>query len=340
MNDIAVVILNWNGQKFLEKFLPSLIKYSQGARIIVADNLSSDDSISFLKNTYPQVELILNKQNGGFAKGYNDAFKQIDAKYYLLINSDVEVSENWLEPLFEAIQKENVAAVQPKILAYHNKTHFEHAGAVGGFLDRNLYPFCRGRILDACEEDLGQYDGEAEVFWTTGACMLIRSEIYDELGGFDEDFFAHMEEIDLCWRIKRLGYRLLAVPQSKVYHVGGGTLNYESPNKVYLNFRNNLYMITKNYQGSLFLKLGYRMILDGIAGTQFLVKGRFSYFRAVLRAHGTFYRNISKMLKKRKAFQPKKSKFNAKATYSGSILWAFFFKGIRKFSDLNQRLFK
>lgn len=338
--DIAIVILNWNGQKFLEQFLPTLIKFSADARIIVADNYSTDESVSFIQHNFPQAELVLNKENGGFAKGYNDALKQISAKYFLLINSDIEVSENWLNPLFQAIQKENLAAVQPKILSFHKKEYFEHAGASGGFLDKNGYPFCRGRLFDLCEKDENQYDGETDVFWTTGACMLIRSEVFQEVGGFDEDFFAHMEEIDMCWRIKRLGYDLKAIPSSTVYHVGGGTLNYESPNKVYLNFRNNLYMLTKNYQGILALKLLYRMILDGVAGMQFLLKGRFSYFRAILRAHGTFYRNFSKMLRKRKAFQPERSLFNTKGYYSGSILWAFYFKGIRKFSDLNQRLFK
>lgn len=339
MKDIAIVILNWNGKHFLEQFLPSLIACSEDARVIVADNASADDSIAYLQAKFPQVELVINDSNGGFAKGYNDALKKIEARYYLLINSDIEVTENWLPPLFNAIQQENIAAVQPKILAFHSKTSFEHAGACGGYIDKNGYPFCRGRIFNACETDQGQYDGETEVFWTTGACMLIRSEVFHEVGGFDEDFFAHMEEIDMCWRIKRLGYQLKAIPSSKVYHVGGGTLNYESPRKVYLNFRNSLYMLTKNHQGFLLGKLFYRMILDGIAGIQFLSKGRFSYLGAILKAHGTFYRNYNKMLRKRRDFQPEKTKYNKTGFYTGSILWAFFFKGIRRFNDLNQRLF-
>lgn len=340
MEELAIVILNWNGRNFLERFLPGVVDHSKGARIIVADNASTDDSLSFVQNNFPQVELIVNAENGGFAKGYNDALEHVSATYYLLLNSDVEVSENWLEPLYRAIREEHIAAVQPKILAHHDQNQFEHAGAAGGFLDKNCYPFCRGRIFNALEQDHGQYDGETEVFWTSGACMLVRADVFHELGGFDADFFAHMEEIDLCWRMKRLGYKLKVIPSSKVYHVGGGTLNYNSPNKVYLNFRNSMYMICKNYQGFLFGKLFYRMLLDGAAGLQFLLTGHFSYFRAVLRAHGSFYRNFSKTMKKRRAFRPEKQKFNAAGLYTGSILWAFFFKGIRKFSDLNQRLFR
>lgn len=340
LEELAIVILTWNGRNFLEDFLPDLVAYSPGARIVVADNASTDDTLFFLENRYPALEVIRNAENGGFAKGYNDALKLIKAKYYLLLNSDVLVTENWLDPLYRGIQEEKTAAVQPKILAFHDRKHFEHAGAAGGFIDKNYYPFCRGRIFDTTEEDKGQYEGETEVFWTSGACMLIRADVYHEAGGFDGDFFAHMEEIDLCWRLKRLGYRFRVIPSSVVYHVGGGTLNYNSPNKVYLNFRNSLYMICKNYRGPLFLKLVYRMILDGLAAMQFLFKGRFSYFWAVVRAHGTFYRNFSATLRKRKAFQPDPALFNPAGFYSGSILWAFFFKGIRRFSDLNQRLFR
>ncbi|MGV3630398.1 MAG: glycosyltransferase family 2 protein [Bacteroidota bacterium] len=340
MEELAIVILNWNGRNFLERFLPGVLEHSPGARIVVADNASTDDSVRYVRENFPRVELVINASNGGFAQGYNEALQQVSARYYLLLNSDVEVTENWLEPLYKAIREEHVAAVQPKILAQHSRQLFEHAGASGGFIDKNLYPFCRGRIFDTVEDDHGQYDGETEVFWTSGACMLIKAAVYHELEGFDACFFAHMEEIDLCWRIRRLGYSLKVIPSSVVYHVGGGTLNYNSPNKVYLNFRNNLYMITKNYQGFLWGKLLYRMILDGVAGAQFLLKGRFSYFRAILRAHGTFYRNYSKMMEKRRAFQPDPQKFNPGGFYTGSILWAFFFKGIRKFSDLNQRLFR
>jgi GT2 family glycosyltransferase len=336
----TIVILNWNGEKFLNDFLPSLIKYSNGCRIIVADNKSSDGSIVFLQQNFPQVEFVLNDENGGFAKGYNDALKRINAEFYVLINSDVEVSENWLNPLLEAIKKdEKLAAVQPKILAFHEKTSFEHAGASGGFIDKNYYPFCRGRIFNLIEQDKSQYDGEIEVFWTSGACMLIRSSVFHQVNGFDEDFFAHMEEIDMCWRIKRLGYRLKIIPSSHVYHVGGGTLNYESPNKVYLNFRNSLFMITKNHQGVLVLKLFYRLTLDGIAALHFLSKGKFSFLLAVLKAHFSFYKLLPKMVRKRKAFSPDKKLFNQAGFYKGSILWAYYFKKIKVFSKLNMRFF-
>jgi GT2 family glycosyltransferase len=335
----AIVILNWNGKQFLSDFLPSLIKYSENCRLIVADNKSNDDSVSFLQENFPQVELVLNDENGGFAKGYNDALKRIQAEFYVIINSDIEVSENWLNPLLEAMENEKIAGVQPKILSFHNKSKFEHAGASGGFIDKNYYPFCRGRIFDSIESDLGQYNGENEVFWISGACMLIRSEIFHQVNGFDEDFFAHMEEIDMCWRIKRLGYKFKVIPNSMVYHVGGGTLNYESPNKVYLNFRNSLFMITKNHHGILFLKLFYRMILDGIAGLQFLSKGRTSFFFAVIKAHVSFYKSLPKMLKKRRDFTPDKELFNQTGFYRGSIIWAYYFKKIKKFSNLNKRFF-
>ncbi len=339
MKNLAIVILNWNGKQFLSDFLPTLIKFSSEARIILADNASCDDSVGFVKVNFPNVEIVLNQQNDGFAKGYNDALKQIDSEFFLLINSDVEVTENWLNPLFEAMSDINIAAVQPKILSFYSNNKFEHAGASGGFMDKNYYPFCRGRIFGETEIDANQYNGETEVFWTSGACMLIRSEIFNQLNGFDEDFFAHMEEIDLCWRIKRLGHCLKVIPNSLVYHVGGGTLNYESPRKIYLNFRNSLFMITKNHQGILILKLMYRMILDGIAALQFLAKGKFKFFYAVLRAHGSFYILFPKMIQKRKSFNPKKELFNKIGFYKGSILWAFYFKKIKTFSKLNMRLF-
>lgn len=340
MDQIAIVILNWNGKKFLKDFLPSVVEHSADARIIVADNASSDDSIDFLKQAYPQIEIIQNDQNGGFAKGYNDALKKVESPFYLLLNSDVEVSENWLVPLFEAMENPAVAGCQPKVLAYQNKEKFEHAGAAGGFLDRNYFPFCRGRIFDETEYDKHQYDGEIEVFWTSGACMLIRSELFHKAGGFDESFFAHMEEIDLCWRIKRLGYTFKIVPSSQVYHVGGGTLDYLSPKKTYLNFRNSLYMITKNHAGWLFTKLFYRMTLDGIAATVFLISGKPKHFKAVFDAHMHFYQHLSGMLKQRKNLNKMAGEFNDSGLYRGSILWARYFKRIHEFSRLNMRFFK
>lgn len=339
MNQIAIVILNWNGKKFLNDFLPSVIKYSGDARIIVADNASTDDSVSFLKHEFPTIEIIQNDQNGGFAKGYNDALKKVQSPFYLLLNSDVEVSENWLNPLLEKMKDTTIAGCQPKVLSYDNKSKFEHAGAAGGFLDHNYYPFCRGRIFNETEEDTQQYDGETEVFWTSGACMLIRSELFHQVGGFDELFFAHMEEIDLCWRIKRLGFGFKIIPSSKVFHVGGGTLNYFSPKKTYLNFRNSLYMITKNHSGWLFPKLFYRMLLDGIAALMFLFSGKPSHFNAVFMAHIDFYKNIKNMLMKRRELKDKAGNFNHVGLYKGSILWAKYFKKIHSFSKLNMRLF-
>ena len=340
MNQIAIVILNWNGKNFLKDFLPGVIKHSADARIIVADNNSSDDSVGFLESMYPQVEIIRNVENGGFAKGYNDALKLVESPFYLLLNSDVEVSEDWLVPLMTSLKDPLVAGCQPKVLTFSNRERFEHAGACGGFLDRNYYPFCRGRIFDETEYDKHQYDGETEVFWTSGACMLIRSELFHKAGGFDEDFFAHMEEIDLCWRIKRLGYAFRVIPSSEVYHVGGGTLSYLSPQKTYLNFRNSLFMITKNHHGWLFPKLFYRMYLDGVAAITFLCKGKPKHFNAVFRAHIDFYRKLRVMLGHRKYLNSISTGFNDGGLYRGSILWARYFKRIHEFSRLNMRFFR
>lgn len=340
MEDIAVVILNWNGRNFLEQFLPKVIEYSQGARIIVADNASSDASVQILKDQFPSVEILENESNGGFAKGYNDALKRVSAKYYLLLNSDIEVTPNWLEPLLKCMGDRTVSGCQPKVRAFQHKDLFEHAGASGGFIDKNYFPFCRGRIFNEVEPDQGQYDEPMEVFWATGAALLIRSEVYHQHQGFDEDFFAHMEEIDLCWRIKRHGGRFLVVPESVVYHVGGGTLSYTSPKKVYLNFRNNLMMLIKNHKGLLFPKLLWRMLLDGMAAMKFLFGGEFKNFGAVFRAHIYQYMHLRTLLKKRSALKKSTTEFNGKGVYDGNIIWAFYGKGIRRFSDLNQRLFK
>lgn len=339
MKDIAIVILNWNGIKFLNDFLPSVIAYSSDCRIILADNASTDNSVQFVKEKYPSIEIVVNESNGGFAKGYNDALKKIDAKYYLLLNSDIEVTENWIKPLFEVIQNENVAGCQPKILSYHKKDEFEHAGACGGFLDKNYFPFCRGRIFEVFEKDNGQYNGETDIFWATGAAFLIKADLYHLVGGLDEAFFAHMEEIDICWRLKKLGYTFKVVPSSKIYHVGGGTLPYLSPKKSFLNFRNSLFMITKNHEGWLFPKLIYRMILDGIAGIRFLIRGEFAHLFSVLKAHYELYKRFPTLLKQRKSIKKQSTHFNNKGLYNASILWAKYFKRINKFSDLNKRFF-
>jgi GT2 family glycosyltransferase len=340
LQDLAIVILNYNGISFLKKFLPKVIEYSPNASVYVADNSSTDNSVNFLKEYYPNVGLIINKENGGFAKGYNDALNKVESKYFLLLNSDIEVTENWLTPLLEVMKDETVAGCQPKVLSYSNKNTFEHAGASGGYLDRNYYPFCRGRILEIFEEDKGQYNGKTEIFWATGASLLIRSDIFKQVGGFDEAFFAHMEEIDLCWRIKKRGYKFIVEPSSIIYHVGGGTLSYNSPKKLYLNFRNSLFMLVKNHEGLLFPKLFYRLFLDGVAAVHFLLKGELKSVLSVLNAHVSLYANIGKLLKQRRDIKKQTIKFNPVGFYNASILWARYFKGIKKFSDLNKRFFQ
>jgi GT2 family glycosyltransferase len=340
MKKIAVVILNYNGSAFLSQFLPTVIACSEGAEIYVADNASTDNSVNLLQKEFPRVNLVVNPQNGGFAKGYNDALKQIEATYYVLLNSDIEVTPNWLQPCIELLESnQDIVAVQPKVLSYLSKTKFEHAGAGGGFLDKDFYPFCQGRIFDLTEEDLEQYNETKEVFWATGACLFIRSEAYHSVGGLDEDFFAHMEEIDLCWRLKSRGHKIYYCPNSLIYHVGGGTLNYQNPKKTYLNFRNSLFMVTKNYEGILFFKLFKRLVLDGIAATLFLLKFQFKHFGAVFNAHMAYYKNLSKFLKKRKA---EKKHVRVKITtgfYKKSIVFGSFLFGIKTFKDLDQKDF-
>lgn len=336
--DIAVVILNWNGKQFLEQFLPQVIAYSKPYRVVLADNASTDDSVLWVKTQFPDLEIVINSENGGFAKGYNDALKCIQADYYLLLNSDVEVTENWLEPLVETMKNEQLAGCQPKIRSYKQRDSFEHAGASGGFIDKYHYPFCRGRMMDHIEKDHGQYDFQSKIFWATGACMLIRSSVYWECGGLDERFFAHMEEIDLCWRAQRLGYEFEVDPRSVVYHVGGGTLNYLNPKKTYLNFRNSLLMIHKNQRNALFYVLFRRMLLDGLAAFVFILKGQFSHFWAVFKAHLSFYRMLPSSISIRKEW--KKRDLGQPVTfYRGSILWAIYLQKVTKFSDLNQRKF-
>ena len=336
--DIAVVILNWNGKHFLEQFLPEVIAHSKPFRVVLADNASSDDSVSWTREQFPELEIVINDFNGGFAKGYNDALKQIRADYYVLLNSDVEVSENWLLPLVETMKDNRVAGCQPKVHSFKNRGTFEHAGACGGFLDKYHYPFCRGRIMDHVEVDEGQYDHSSKIFWATGACLMIRSDIYWEAGGLDERFFAHMEEIDLCWRIQRMGLHFEVNPKSVVYHVGGGTLNYMNPKKTFLNFRNSLLMIHKNQRTALSYVLFRRLCFDGLAAFIFLLKGQFSHFWAVFRAHMSFYDHLPSSMKERR--KSKKLDTNAPVSfYRGSILWALYIQKVSKFKDLNQRKF-
>jgi len=330
----AIVILNWNGKDWLEKFLPTIIQHSDMAEIIIADNGSTDDSLLFLSKNFPNIKVINNKENLGFAGGYNNALDRIHAEYYVLLNSDVEVSDNWLLPIIRLMDKDkDIAACQPKLLDFNNRKKFEYAGASGGFLDNLGYPFCRGRIFNFLEEDAGQYNDTAEVFWATGACLFVRSDIFWEVGGFDSDFFAHQEEIDLCWRLRNKGYKIMVEPKSEVYHVGGGTLNASSSFKTYLNFRNNLCMLFKNLPlPCLFFVVIFRLLLDAVASITFLKqKDGFSHFFAIIKAHFYFYCAIPKLIVKRQ-------KIKQKNKLVGKVNWSILFKnkvkGIKQFSDL------
>lgn len=299
---IAVVILNWNGQKLLEQFLPSVIEYSPEADIYVADNASTDDSVAFVKRNFPTVQIIQNQNNLGFAGGYNEALKNVDADYYALVNSDIEVTPNWLQPILQKFENERkTAIIQPKILDYKNKDYFEYAGAAGGYIDQYGYPFCRGRIFETIEKDTHQYDDDdSEIFWASGACFFIRKSVYDALHGFDADFFAHQEEIDLCWRAFNDGHQVKYTSKSVVYHVGGATLQQGNPRKTFLNFRNSLLMLLKNLpKSSMYRILFLRLLLDGLAGIQFLFKGKPTHTWAIVKAHFSFYSLFSKNYKKR-----------------------------------------
>lgn len=330
----AVVILNWNGKHWLEKFLPNVIQHSNDAEVIIADNNSSDNSIKFLEENYPNIRIIQNDGNFGYAKGYNLSLKQINAEYFVLLNSDIEVTKDWISPIISLMDSDRtISACQPKILDYNNKNEFEYAGASGGYIDKFGYPFCRGRIFDDLEEDKGQYNDATEVFWATGACLFVRSSHFWKVRGLDEDFFAHQEEIDLCWRLKNKGCKIMVEPTSVVYHVGGGTLQVGSPFKTHLNFRNNLYMMFKNLPlSSLFIIIPIRLVLDGIAAITFFGnKKGISHFFAVMKAHFAFYFEIPKLISKRKKIS-QKSNLTGKMNYS--ILVKNKLKGINKFSDL------
>jgi GT2 family glycosyltransferase len=327
---VAVVILNWNGKQLLEQFLPSVVQYSEEATVYVADNASTDDSVAFIKDQFPEVSIVVNPTNTGYAGGYNDALQHIEADVYALVNSDIEVTENWLQPIIKAFQNEpTTAIIQPKILDYKNKDYFEYAGAAGGFIDQYGYPFCRGRIFNTLEKDLGQYDTNQEIFWASGACFFIRSNVYKELKGFDTSFFAHQEEIDLCWRAINKGHTIKYLFESKVFHVGGATLQQGNPKKTELNFRNSLLMLTKNLPKKvLFRVLFIRMVLDGIAGFKFLLEGQPKHLVAVLKAHFSFYQMFAKNYNKRGTYQ------ESKYYYTKSIVLSYFIKKIHFFNEL------
>ena len=338
MAKVAIVILNWNGQKMLAKFLPNVIEYSrQDAEIWVADNSSSDGSMHLLETQFPLVKTIVLEQNFGFAEGYNRALRQIEADYYVLLNSDVEVSHHWLTPLIEFMDSHpQVAACQPKLLAEYDKDCFEYAGACGGFLDKYGYPFCRGRIFGTVERDNGQYDYQQEILWATGACMMIRSADYWKAGGLDGRFFAHNEEIDLCWRLRLMGRKIYCIPESEVYHVGGGTLPKSNPMKTFLNFRNNLTMLYKNLSDKeLSHVMRVRWFLDYLAAFEMLLLQRnWGDFKAVFKARKAFKEWRSSFDEERKRIQAQRVEEEIPQIYQTSILWQYYAKGVKNFKDL------
>lgn len=332
----AIVILNWNGLRYLQEFLPSVVENSAGCEVIVADNASTDGSIPFLQEHFPQVRIIQNDDNYGFCEGYNIALRQVEAKYYVLLNSDVHVPPAWTEPIIQLMESdENIAVCQPKIVAQQHPDFFEYAGAGGGLLDALGYPYCRGRLFETLEEDKGQYNDVAEVFWATGACMFVRSNVFHGLGGLEPAFFAHMEEIDFCWRAKNVGYKVMYNGHSQVYHVGGGTLHKSNPRKTYLNFRNGLALLYKNLPGGeLFSTVVIRILLDWLAALRMLVAGQSADAKAVLRAHTDLLRNSKYWRQRRKAQQLKGTFPAMTGVYRGSIVWQYFVRQRRTARDL------
>ena len=336
MCKVTVAILNYNGEEMLGRFLPSVLQNSPGARIVVADNASTDGSVAFMKERFPGVELVLLDRNYGFAEGYNRVIEHIGTEYVLLLNSDVEVTPGWLEPLMAALDAdENVVACQPKVLDYKRKSHFEYAGAAGGFIDRYGYPFCRGRIFDTVEEDKGQYDTVADIFWATGAALLIRTAAYRDAGGLDGRFFAHMEEIDLCWRLRARGHRIVCVPASTVYHVGGATLSVGNPRKSYLNFRNNLLMLYKNLPSDELCRvMAVRCVLDYVAALKFALGGSWVHCRAVVEARRDFRRMKNDYKAVREANLAVVRANEIKERTGFSILWQYHAKGKKMYARL------
>jgi len=337
MDKTAIVILNWNGAAMLKRFLPNVLEFSrEDATVIVADNASTDDSVKTLREQFPDVRLVLSDKNYGFAEGYNRALEKVEAEYYVLLNSDVEVSPNWLDPLTEFMDNNpDAAACQPKLLAMHNRKAFEYAGACGGFIDRFGYPFCRGRVFDTIEDDNGQYDTAVEVLWASGACMMIRSADFKAVGGFDGRFFAHCEEIDLCWRLKAAGRKIFCVPDSHVWHVGGGTLPKSNPMKTYLNFRNNLTMLYKNLpEEELGFVMRTRFILDLLAALQFLLKGKTGDAKAVIRGRRAFSKWKKEFEQDRKSIQTTSRNSSTVGRFRFSLLWQYYVRGRKKYSCL------
>lgn len=334
---VAVVILGWNGKKFLEQFLPSVVQYTpiEWCEIVVADNNSTDDSLAFVAENYPQITIVQNGRNGGYAGGYNDALKRIEAEYYVLLNQDIEVTEGWISRIIEVMDTDKtIAASQPKLLDYFKRNKFEYAGASGGYVDAFGFAFCRGRLFDIVEEDNGQYNDIVPIFWATGACLVVRAAVYWEAGGLDESFFAHQEEIDLCWRMQNLGYQIIVVPSAIVYHVGGGSLPYGNSRKTYLNFRNNLMLLFKNLPLSeLIFKLPIRLILDVIAAHQALLKEKnLTTFKAIARAHFDFFKLVPSLIGKRKLILNKRKDL----LLPMSIVKQYFLDARQKYSELHR----
>ncbi len=333
--EVAIVILNWNGRHFLEKFLPSVLASTYyNKRIIVADNASTDDSIGFLQANFPTIEIIINHSNEGFAKGYNSALKQVKSDYYVLLNSDVEVRPEWIEPVIKIMEADPlIAACQPKILAYDDQSQFEYAGASGGWIDNLGYPFARGRILDTCETDKGQYDTAGPCFWACGAAMFIKAALYHVHGGLDEYFFAHQEEIDLCWRLQLSGYKIFVQPASVVFHVGGGTLPKGNNRKTFLNFRNNLIMMHKNLSlGAACWKLPLRIMLNGVAAVKGLLGGDGGYFWAIAKAHRHYIKWI--FVDQKRSVFTKATNRQFTGWYKGCIMWEYFIKKKKTFLEI------
>ncbi len=335
MTKVAVALLNWNGEKILPQFLPSVVKNSHSAEIYIIDNASTDNSLAFVRENFPTVKIIQLDKNYGFAGGYNRGLKDIQAQYFVLLNTDVKVTPGWIDGIIDFMESHpHVAAVQPKIMSFTDPNKFEYAGAAGGFIDKWGYPLARGRVLNIVEQDHGQYDDITPIFWASGAAMFVRSRDFFEAGGFDEDFFAHMEEIDLCWRLKNMGKQIYFYPESVVYHLGGGTLEYNNPRKIYFNFRNSLYTLVKNLpQGKAFPLILWRMTLDAVAAFNFLVGGPRKGFIEVVRAHMHFHKNLKTFLAKRRILK-KNNKFDYPEVIRKSIIWQFYVLKKRTFSDI------
>lgn len=332
---VAIVILNWNGRNFLEKFLPSVFRTVYSSyEVIVADNASTDGSVEFLRTNFPGVRLILLKENYGFAKGYNEALKQVVADYYVLLNSDVEVEPGWLQPMVRLLDNNRqIAACQPKLLSYSDKKMFEYAGAAGGWLDRYGYPFSKGRVFDTCEKDEGQYEQQERIFWASGAALFVRPDVFHAMKGFDEFFFAHMEEIDLCWRMQLAGYEIYSCPQSVVYHVGGGTLPKGSSRKTFLNFRNNHIMLYKNLNWLTRLWLiPFRFCLDGVSGWKAFFSGDLRFLLAICKAHFGFLGWV--FFHRNKSVFPEIRKGKVYGIWKGNIVWEYFVKRRKRFSEI------